>query len=176
VVGLHLAAPGGLLLGLALRLVTSDQFVVPTIRLPVAPQQLASAVLTLAVGWMLVDEWPVLVRTTAARAVAMAGLRWGATHVVAVGSATIAVAGVPAYDAVPLASLMCSLAALVSVVARQAWWIPPLLLGYVVLRINNVIDPHDPVAHDLAWPILIGLVSVCVYVGASGWRQRLRME
>ena len=176
VLGLHLAVPGALLLGVALRLVTSDPFVVPTVRLAVAPQQVASAVLTLCVGWMLVDEWPAVVRTSPARVAAMAGLRWGASHAVAVGAAGIAVAGVPHYDAVPVASLMCSVAALVSVVARQAWWIPPLLLGYLVLRINGFIDPHDPIAHGLAWPILAGLVSVGLYVLAPVWRQRRRME
>jgi len=176
VLGLHLAVPGGLLLGVALRLVTSDPFVVPTVQLPVAPQQVAAAVLTLCVGWMLVDEWPAIVRTTPGRVAAMAGLRWGASQAVAVGAAGIAVSGVPHYDAVPMASLMCSFAALTSVAAKQAWWIPPLLLGYLVLRINGFVDPHDPVAHDLAWPILVGLVSAGLYVGAPVWRQRIRME
>lgn len=176
VLGLHLAVPGALLLGVALRLVTSDPFVVPTIRLPVAPQQVAAAVLTLCVGWMLVDEWPAIVRTTPGRVAAMAGLRWGASHAVAVGAAGIAVARMPHYDAVPMASLMCSVAALVSVVAKQAWWIPPLLLGYLVLRINGMVDPHNPVTHDLALPILVGLVSVGLYVSAPVWRQRRRME
>lgn len=167
VVGLHLAVPAALALGVALRRVTSDPFVVPTVQLPVAPQQVAAAVLTLCVGWMLVDEWPVIVRTTPTRVAAIAGLRWGATHAVAVGSAAIAVAGVRHYDAVPMASLMCSSAALVSVVARQAWWIPPLLLGYLLLRINGLVDPQNPVAHDLALPTLIGLVSITLYVGAT---------
>jgi hypothetical protein len=153
-----------------LRLVTSDPFVVPTVQLPVAPQQVAAAVLTLCVGWMLVDEWPPIVRTTPGRVAAIAGLRWGATHGVAVGSAAIAVAGVPHYDAVPSASLMCSVAALVSVVAKQAWWIPPLLLGYLVLRINGFVDPQNPVAHNLALPTVIGLVSIGLYVGATVWR------
>ena len=180
VVGLHVAGPAALLVGGALRLVTSDPFVVPTIPVPVAPQQVAAVVLTLCVGWMLVDDWPVIVCTSPGRVAAMAGLRWGASHSVAVGAAGIAVAGVPHYDAVPLASLMCSAAALVSVVAKQAWWIPPLLLGYLVLRITGFVDPENPVAHDLALPTVVGLVSIGLYVGATVWRatprQRPRTE
>jgi hypothetical protein len=115
VLGVHLVVLMGPTLAVVLRLLSSDQFAVPTIRLPVAPQQVAAVTLTLCVGWMLLDEWPAIVRTSAGRVAAMAGLRWGAAHVVAVGAAGIAVAGVPHYDAVPMASLMCSL-------RWSAWW------------------------------------------------------
>jgi len=165
VLGLHLTIPFGLAAGVALNMVTGGQLSIPTIRLPVEIQQIMAPTLSLAVGWMLVDEWPRIVRPRPRVAIRDPLLRWTATQVVCVTS--VAVAGAKSYDAVALASLMCSLAALMSVIVRQAWWIPPLLVGYLVLRVNGLIDPHDPVAHDVAFPALVGIVSVTTYVGAA---------
>ena len=167
VLGLHLTIPFGLAAGVALNLVTGGQLSIPTIRLPVEIQQVVAPTLSLAVGWMLVDEWPRIVRPRPRVAIRDPLLRWTATQVVCVTSVAVAVAGAKSYDAVALASLMCSLAALMSVVVRQAWWIPPLLVGYLVLRVNGLIDPHDPVAHDTLLPALVGLVSVFTYVGVA---------
>jgi hypothetical protein len=167
VVGLQLAAPIALCLAGVLRLVADSPFVMPTIPFPVAGQQVAAATLTLGAGWMLVDDWPRIVRTTQSRVAGLAVMRWGATQAVCVGAGCLAVAGVPGYDAVPVASLMCSCAALASVVVRQSWWLPPLLIGYVVLKVNGFLDPHDPVAHDLALPLLVGGLSLAGYVLAA---------
>ena len=136
--------------------------------------QVAAVVLSLGVGWMLIDEWPRIVRTTPQRVAVVAVLRWGATQVACVGSTALAVVGVPHYDAVPVGSLMCSFAALASVVGRQTWWIPPLLMGYLLLRVNAVIDPYHPVAHDLAFPLVVGSLSVVAYVGAALGRSGYR--
>ena len=167
VLGLHLTVPFGLAAGVALNMTTGGQLSIPTIRLPVEAQQIVAPTVSLAVGWMLVDEWPRIVRPLPRVAIRDPLLRWTATQVLCVTSAAVAVAGVQSYDAAALASLMCSLAALMSVVVKQAWWIPPLLVGYLVLRVNGLIDPHDPVAHDVAFPAVAGIVSVSTYVGAA---------
>lgn len=175
VLGLNRAVPGALLLAAILNVGAGGTVAVPMVDLHVKVQQTAAASVSLAVGWMLLDEWPRVAPLSRAASVALPLLRWVAVQVVGVGAAALAVTGVtPTFDAVAMASLLCSSAALVAAVAPPTWWLAPLLGTFVTLRLAGWVNPYDPIGHDLLVPGLVGAASATVFVAVSALRSTAR--